>query len=462
MITAVTVFTRDLRVRDNPALARAVAAADQVVPLFVFDDDLLSRPFACANRVAFLLDCLADLDESLHQRGSALVVRRGTFESEIVAVARRTGAGSVFIAGDVSAYARRRVERLATACRDAGIVLHVTPGVTAHPPGSLRPAAGDHFKVFSPYWNRWRSAARRAVAPTPSRITSPNLPCGARPALSDLVDDTPSPDLARGGETQGRQTLAAWNRRWLESYEERHDDLAGDVTSRVSPYLHFGCISPLEMIERLRERDGAEPYLRQLCWRDFYHQVVHAFPQIASREYRGRGDRWSADERRFEAWRSGRTGYPIVDAGMRQLRREGFMHNRARLITASFLVKDLYVDWRLGARHFLDWLVDGDVANNYGNWQWVAGTGNDTRPNRVFNPLRQAERYDPDGEYVRRYVPELSSIAGKAVHQPWTLEPLLRRRIDYPEPIVDHAEAVAAFRAARSAASPAAIRAAAS
>ena len=177
--------------------------------------------------------------------------------------------------------------------------------------------------------------------------------------------------------------------------------------------------------------------------------MLAAFPAYPNRNYRPRGDRWSRSRQSLESWKEGLTGYPIVDAGMRQLAREGFMHNRARLITASFLTKDLHIDWRIGARHFWDLLADGEIANNSGNWQWVAGTGNDTRPNRVFNPIRQAHRFDPDGDYVRRYLPELEAIEGGAVHEPWKLEAGARRKLAYPERIVDHAEAVAAFRSRR-------------
>ena len=228
-------------------------------------------------------------------------------------------------------------------------------------------------------------------------------------------------------------------------YDHSHDDLAADATSRLSPYLHFGCLSPLEVAERASAVAVGASFVRQLAWRDFYHQLLDARPETSHDDMRARGDRWRKDEEGLAAWKEGRTGYPIVDAGMRQLLREGFIHNRARLITASFLTKDLYVDWREGAGHYLDWLVDGDVANNSGNWQWVAGTGADTRPNRVFNPIRQAKRFDPRGEYVRRYVPELAGIGDATVHEPWKLEAAERAGLDYPEPIVDHAEATARF-----------------
>ena len=232
----------------------------------------------------------------------------------------------------------------------------------------------------------------------------------------------------------------------MASYDDRHDDLAGDATSRLSPYLHFGLVSPNEVAATVDGLPGSVPFLRQLCWRDFHHQVTDAFGAIARDDYRPGGDRWRTSPDDLDAWREGLTGLPIVDAGMRQLRSEGWMHNRARLIAASFLTKQLRIDWRGGADHFMRWLVDGDVANNFGNWQWVAGTGNDTRPNRSFSPMRQAGRFDPDGDYVRRYIPELSGLAGPAVHRPWRLDHTERQRLDYPAPIVDPDEVVGRTR----------------
>jgi deoxyribodipyrimidine photo-lyase len=228
--------------------------------------------------------------------------------------------------------------------------------------------------------------------------------------------------------------LVAWLRSGAPGYDAGYEDLAADATSRLSPYLHFGCISPLEVARRAEEVAGAAPFVRQLAWRDFFHQLLAARPETAHQDMRPRGDRWSDDTEALEAWKQGKTGYPIVDAGMRQLLREGYMHNRARLITASFLVHDLRVDWRAGARHFFDWLVDGDIANNVGNWQWVAGTGANPRPPRAFNPLRQAYRFDQDGAYVRHYVAELAAIDGRAVHEPWKLR---EKPTGYPTPIFD-------------------------
>lgn len=418
MSTAIVLFNRDLRLRDNPALA-AAARAERTVPLFVLDEALLASRFAAPNRVAFMLEALRDLDASLRRVGARLYVRRGDPVREAVAVARECGAAELHVGGDWSAYARRREQRLVRACAAERIELRVHPGVTVVAPGAVTPAGGDHFKVFTPYHRAWLAATKRRPAPTPRRLSPPvGLPVGRLPAAASLLRDAPSPERAGGGEAEGRRRMRAFLRDGLGTYEERHDDLAADATSGLSPYLRFGCLSPLELLSEAEDRPGGEAFARQLCWRDFHHQVLAAFPDLPRRDYRPRGKRWSRSQRTFDAWRRGQTGLPIVDAAMRQLLREGRIHNRARMIAASFLVKDLRIDWRWGARHFWDLLSDGEIANNAGNWQWIAGTGNDTRPNRRFNPLRQAHRFDPEGEYVRRYVPELNGIKGPAVHEP--------------------------------------------
>jgi deoxyribodipyrimidine photo-lyase len=446
MRTAVVLFTRDLRVHDQPALAAAVAVAERVVPLFVLDRSLLAR-IGAPNRLGFLLESLGDLDASLRQRGGLLVLRHGDVVEETVRAAREARADAVFVSEDVSSYAQSRERRLGAACREHRLALNVLPGVTAVPPGDLAPAGAACYRVFTPYWRRWQLAPRRAVLRAPRRIAVPEgLRPGRLPALADLASGARSPELPRGGESAGRRCLTAWLARGLASYGRLHDDLAADGTSRCGAYLHFGCLSPLEVAERASGRDGAEPFLRQLAWRDFYAQLLAEHPEASRLDFRSRGLRWRDDPAALAAWTQGRTGVPIIDAGMRQLAREGWMHGRARLLTASFLTKDLALDWRLGAAHFFDLLVDGDVASNAGNWQWVAGTGVDTRPNRIFNPVSQAKRLDPDGDYVRRYVSELAHIAGRAVHEPWKLA---QRPARYPGPIVDHGEAVARLRALR-------------
>jgi len=445
--TSVVLFNRDLRVHDHPALA-AAAEADRVVPLFVLDQRLLGSRFAAPNRVAFMLEALRDLDEALRKAGGRLFVRRGDPVRETIAVARECGASALHVSADWSRYARGREERLARACGEERIEFAAHPGVTVVEPGAVTPTGGDHFKVFTPFHRAWSRLPKREGHGVPRKLKVPGgLKAGRLPSLESLVGGRPSPGRLAGGEAEGRKLMRAFLRDGIGGYEDGHDDLAGDCTSRLSAHIRWGCVSPLELAREAGERRGGAAFVRQLCWRDFHHQVLAATPSLPRRDYRRRGDRWSRSQRVLEAWREGRTGYPLVDAAMRQLAEEGFMHNRARMTVASFLCKDLYVDWRAGAWHFWDLLTDGEIANNAGNWQWVAGTGNDTRPNRVLNPVRQAERFDPDGAYVRRYLPELESVEGKAILRPWRMDGF--ERLDYPPPLVDHDEAAAAFKAHR-------------
>ncbi|MFI7501605.1 cryptochrome/photolyase family protein [Streptomyces sp. NPDC049687] len=454
MNVSVVLFTSDLRLHDHPPLRAALDGARQVVPLFVRDRAVDGAGFAAPNRLAFLADCLRDLDTGLRERGGRLVVRSGNLVEEVCRVAAEAEADEVHLAADVSAHAQRREERLRRALEAEGVRLHVHGTVTtAVDPGAVAPASSDHFAVFTPYFRRWSQyrlrdplAAPRAVR-VPDGIGSEELP--GRKGLPGL-----SPRSAPGGETEGRERLAVWLRSGIAAYADRHDDLAGDATSRLSPHLHFGTLSPVELVHRARAAGGpgAEAFVRQVAWRDFHRQVLAARPEAAAADYRTRHDRWRSERTAgadIEAWREGRTGYPVVDAAMRQLREEGWMHNRGRLLTASFLTKTLYVDWRIGARHFLELLVDGDVANNQLNWQWMAGTGTDSRPNRVLNPVTQARRYDPEGAYVRRWVPELEGVAGAAAHEPWKLTGPDRAALLYPEPIVGLSDGLDRFRRAR-------------
>ncbi|MFI9331025.1 cryptochrome/photolyase family protein [Kitasatospora sp. NPDC052868] len=438
MTVAIALLTQDLRLHDNPVLRAAADAADQVVPLFVLDPDVAATGFAPPNRAAFLADCLTDLDTALRALGSRLILRAGPAPTATARLAAEVDAVSVHVAAGVSAFAHRRERALRELL---GGRLHVHDGsLTVAVPGAVTPAGKDHYAVFTPYFRAWQQAPRRTVQRAPRALHTPEGIAG-EPVPTAVPD---SPALPKGGERIGRQL---WKGYALDQYDELHDDLAADGTSRLSPYLHFGCLSAAELVASAERHggSGAEAFVRQLAWRDFHHQVLAARPEAAHHDYRPRGDRWSTapggeppldppDDEECEAWRQGRTGFPLVDAGMRQLAHEGWMHNRARLVTASFLAKSLYKDWRIGARHFLHLLVDGDLANNQLNWQWVAGTGTDTRPNRVLNPLTQADRLDPDGAYVRRWVPELADLPGRTAHRPWRLD---RTPPDYPAPIID-------------------------
>ena len=399
------------------------------MPLFVIDEAVQRRQRSVA-REAFLLESLADLRYALRERGGDLVVRRGDPVDESVRLARSGGSDFVFVGADASGYAQRRQQRLERACRSERIELRVENTIAVVPAGKLVPAGRDHYRVFTPYWRRWRETPLPAPLPAPGRVTVP-----AEIARGGL----PSPSRSmRGGERAARRRLDTWSRGGLRKYETARYDLGKDGTSRLSPYLHFGCVSATEVATRAREHGlEAGEFARQLCWRDFYLQLLAANPQTVTEDLHHRNGAWRFDDDRLAAWAEGRTGYPIIDAGMRQLQTEGWMHNRVRLLVGSFLTKTLGIDWRHGARVFFELLVDGDVANNVGNWQWVAGTGVDTRPNRFFNPVVQAKRLDPDGEYVRRHVPELADLTGSSVHEPWRA-PHSARAPEYPGRIVDH------------------------
>ncbi|MEU0599739.1 deoxyribodipyrimidine photo-lyase [Streptomyces sp. NPDC006393] len=451
MRVSVALFTADLRVHDNPVLVAALKDAERVVPLFVVDTGIRRTGFAGPNRAAFLADTLADLDAALRARGGRLVVRVGDVVEETCRVAAETGAAVVHLAGGVSRYAARREDRLRAELAGDRRELRVhEASLTAVPPGALTPAGRDrdHFAVFTPYFRRWEGFSVRGVLPAPDAVRLPDVGSAGLPRAQSLASGSTSPGLPPGGESEARRRLRSWLAGPLSAYGDRHDDLAADATSRLSPYLHFGCLSPTELLHRARAQDnpGSRAFVRQLAWRDFHHQVLAARPDAADHDYRPRHDRWRHATQEFEAWREGRTGYPVVDAAMRQLSHEGWMPGRARLLAASFLTKTLYVDWRAGARHFLDLLVDGDVANNQLNWQWVAGTGTDTRPNRLLNPLVQARRYDPRAEYVRRWLPELHHLDATAVHRVPHLDAATRAGLDYPAPIVDLTAAAARFR----------------
>jgi deoxyribodipyrimidine photo-lyase len=303
--------------------------------------------------------------------------------------------------------------------------------------GVVAPSAESHYRVFSPYHRAWAATPWRSLEDPPGRVL---LPAGVdRGVLPPRAVELRAGWV--GGETEARRRADRWFATGCRRYGELRDVVALRGTSRLSPYLRCGCLSPLE----LALRAGPGEFQRQLCWRDFYFQLLSANPWSETRDLVPAASEWVDDEDALAAWSEGRTGYPLVDAGMRQLAAEGWMHNRSRMVAASFLTKHLNVDWQHGARHFGRLLLDGDPASNVGGWQWVAGTGADARRERIFNPTLQARRYDADGGYVRRYVPELAHLPADLIHVPWRLAGKPEAP-DYPEPIVDHREAVARYR----------------
>jgi len=425
-----------------------------VVPVFCFDDRLLHGRHASGPRTQFLLECLADLDGELRDRGAGLVIRRGRPERELTELAAEVGAATIYVTQDVSPFARRRGERARRAFADAGIELRSHEGLNAIDVGSIETGQGKPYTVFSPFHRKWLGVPRRDVLEAPREL--PSLPSrlakGRIPSLASLELEQEVSEPAPGGEDAARRALDRFLDGSIRDYTDDHDALGRDNTSRLSPYLHFGCLSVRAIEDRLPRGKGPEAFRRQLCWRDFYHHVLHHFPRNARSEFqeRYRGTiRWSYAENRFNAWCEGRTGFPLVDAGMRQLRREGWMHNRARLVVGSFLTKDLGIDWRWGERWFMRLLIDGDEANNNGNWQWIASVGTDPQPafRRIYNPARHQERYDPDNAYVLRYVPELEPVPARYIREPWTMPGEIQHEVgcvigaDYPAPIVDHARA---------------------
>jgi len=450
---AVMWFRRDLRVRDLPALADA-ARAERIVPVFVFDDRLLrTGRFPSANRTSFMLGCLAELDGALRDRGAKLVVRHGKPETEIPRLANEVGAEDVHFTADASPWSRRRDQQVIDSLAADGVRAHAWPGAfIVEDPSEILTGQGRPYTVFSPFARAWAGVERRPAVQAPRALClPPGVKAGRLPALADLGVKE-EPELAfEPGEEAGRKAMANFLRSRLEAYEDRRDFAAGG-SSRLSPYLRWGCISPLELERKAAKRrgNGAASYRNELAWRDFYAGVLMHFPEVVHHEFqeRYRDLSWARRSKKLDAWKDGATGYPFVDAGMRQLKAEGWMHNRLRMVVGSFLTKDLHLDWRLGEAHFMEWLVDGDMAANNGGWQWIASVGTDPAPyfQRLFNPTRQQGRFDPDGEYVRRWVPELAEVPEDRLAEPWRMDEQQQRDAgctigeDYPEPIVDHAE----------------------
>jgi deoxyribodipyrimidine photo-lyase len=443
-------FRNDLRISDNPALYRACQDADLVVPLFIFNDQLLSGINSSSNRNKFLIESILDLRSSLKSIGADLLIRHGYSDSELTKLASEVNADSVYYAADYTPYSIKRDKKVKAALEKSAVEFRGFPGrLTVAKIDQLATKSGSHHKVFTPFWKQWSYIERREVTPAITSIKLPSdLAIGSIPKLDQLINkDLLSPDLVPGGETEGRKRLKLFIDEGISKYHQGNNYMAGDDTSHLSSYLHFGCLSPREIETMLPDTLGARAWHRQLAWREFYNYILFNFPDYKHEfQDKYRNLKWVHDKKLLKAWQDGQTGYPAVDAGMRQLKQEGWMHNRARLIVGSFLTKDLWIDWRAGEAHFMRWLVDGDIANNNGNWQWIASVGVDPAPvyRRLYNPSTQQENYDPNGDYVRRYVPELSKVPNKYLSQPWTMPGNVQEEADciigesYPAPVVDH------------------------
>lgn len=477
-MTVIVWFRRDLRLADNAALAGAIASGEPVLPVYVLDDGDAGEHRPGAASQWWLHGSLQRLAADLEARGSRLVLRAGSAADVLSRLAKEVDARAVVCTRRHEPWAVAQEASVARELARVGVAFERHAGGLLHHPADLRTGSGGPYRVFSPFWR----ALRAQLSLPPEHPTPHRLPA-APDALSDVLDNwrllPTKPDWAGGlraewtpGEAGAQRRLSVFLDNALGDYRD-HRNLPGrEGTSKLSPHLHFGEIGPAQIWRAVSDRaaavygdpwgGGAESFLSEIAWREFSFHLLADNPHMPERPLKPEfaAMPWRDAPRELEAWRRGQTGYPIVDAGMRQLWRTGWMHNRVRMIVASFLVKDLLIPWQTGEAWFWDTLVDADLANNAASWQWVSGCGADAAPYfRVFNPVSQGQKFDPDGAYVRRWVPELARLDADLIHAPWTASPIelsaagVSLGIDYPEPIVDHAaarkRALAALEACR-------------
>ncbi|MEP6769975.1 MAG: deoxyribodipyrimidine photo-lyase [Acidobacteriota bacterium] len=445
-------FRRDLRLDDNTALAAAARDAGRVVPVFVLDDHYGDDGGIGPARFRFLRESLEELAAALAPAGGRLIVRRGPASRALPELAAETGAAAVYANAEIGPYPEARDSAASEALRETGIELRLFADALLVEPDALLSGSGSPYVVYAPFARRWHAAEKRPAVSAPGRLETPDLrsvPLARVRAWRDLTADPLSP---RGGASEAGRLLARFAGA-LTGYGIERNFPAREGTSRLSPHLHFGTISPRTVLAKITDSpDGASPgatrFLGELAWRDFYHHVLFHFPRVASESFRPELDAlgWRSNPAGIAAWRAGETGYPLVDAAMRQLSTTHWMHNRARMVVASFLTKDLHVHWREGQAWFEHELADADLASNNGGWQWAAGSGTDAAPYfRIFHPVLQSKKFDPDGGYIRRHVPALANVPAEKLHEPWTMTAQeqsasgCRIGRDYPAPIVDHA-----------------------
>jgi deoxyribodipyrimidine photo-lyase len=456
-------FRRDLRVDDHAALWHATRTGAPIVPLFIFDTSIIRSLSSDGAAFDFQADALRELADKLTRLGGNLLLRHGTATQVHRELIREFHPSALYYNQDYEPSAQKRdadVERL---YRASGIDVVAFKDLLLLEPAEVLTNEGKPYSVFTPFSKKWLSLPVSAPYGTPRKIHTPSMnKCVVLDAAALHRSVTITNPFATGGESHARKRWKKFLTRAVGQYESLRDVLSVDGTSRMSPFLRFGMISVRRMYEDLIQLQATNAsttasiakYINELIWREFYASVLWHFPHIVDASYRSEFDRmpWSTNEHHFEAWAEGRTGVPLVDAGMRQLNQTGWMHNRVRMVVASYLTKHLRIDWRKGAEYFATKLLDHETASNNGGWQWSASTGVDPKPLRIFNPRLQAERFDPDGLYIRAYVPELNEVPARYIHAPHEMPPLVAHEVrclvgkDYPRPLVDHTRAVAAYK----------------
>jgi len=441
-------FRRDLRIADNTALWHAAETGRPLIPVYLLSDWKKEHHWTGPNRQHFLCGCIESLAKNLNELGGNLILRQGTAVAELRKLIEETGATALYYNTDPDPFGKSVEKEVQTLCEKLGVEFHAHADATLHGPDEILTLSSLPYKVFTPYSRNWLERSKPVPLPKIKPVSTPKISSLPLPDVSFWGLEKPVAQILEPGERAARDRLKKAVSGKIQAYAAVRDIPSAGGTSRISQDLRFGLISIRTVFAKaMKARDTAKPvekasidvFIKELAWREFYFAVLHHFPNVLNEEFNSdwRGLPWEEPGENFEAWKNGETGFPIVDAGMRELRQTGFMHNRVRMITAMFLTKDLHIDWKLGESWFMQQLVDGEIASNNGGWQWSAGTGADAAPYfRIQNPWSQTAKFDPDGIYIKRWIPELAKVhPSKFLEAPKDGRPLAT---GYPLPIVDH------------------------